>query len=187
MDYVLSTVIILSILVFVSFSVWYKTSYVYIISSIDGKSYKVKNNHLAQQCADSLAEINKRLLKLISYIEGLKNPPRYYERLKKYNPENLSENILNMDTTYTVNKSSMYFCLTPRDEDIYVYDINTLMFVAIHELAHVCSISIGHTREFKDNFKNLIEHSIFLNIYEYVDYSKSPIDYCGINITSNVI
>ena len=32
-------------------------------------------------------------------------------------------------------------------------DENTLMFVALHELAHIATESIGHTKEFWANFK----------------------------------
>ena len=186
MDYNIIFVILLMLVIFFFFT-WYKISHVYVISTVDGKSYKVKNNRLAQECADALAVVNQRLLKLKAYVEGLNEKPVYAHRLSKYNPDTISENILNLDTTYTLNKRDMYFCLTPRDDDIYVYDINTLMFVAIHELAHISSKSVGHTDEFKINFKDLIEHSIKLGVYEYIDYSKTPVEYCGVTIRNNIV
>jgi len=186
MDYNIILVILLILAVFFFFT-WYKISHVYVVSNIDGKTYKVKNTHLAQQCADTLATVNQRILKLKRYVEGLDPKPVYTHRLDKYNPDAISENILNLDTSYTLNKKDMYFCLTPREEDIYVYDINTLMFVAIHELAHISSKSVGHTEEFKINFKDLIKHGIATGVYEYIDYSKSPVEYCGMTIKNNII
>lgn len=186
MEYNIIFVILLALSIFFFFT-WYRISYVYITSTVDGKSYKVKNNHLAQECADSLATVNQRLLKLKKYIETLEIRPSYTSMLSKYNSDNISENILDIDTSYTLNKRDIYFCLTPRSHDIYVYDINTLMFVAIHELAHICSKSTGHTEEFKNNFRDLIKHSINLGVYEYVDYDKSPVEYCGVTIKSNII
>lgn len=186
MDYNIIFIILLTLTVFFFFT-WYQISHVYIVSKIDGRTYRVKNNHLAQECADTLATINHRIMKLIKYVEGLKPKPMYANRLGKYNPDAVTENILNLDTTYTLNKSDMYFCLTPRKDDIYVYDINTLMFVAIHELAHVSSVSIGHTDEFKDNFADLVNHGIVLGVYNYIDYSKTPVEYCGVTIKHNII
>lgn len=167
-------------------------AYVYKTSKVDGRDYKVKNNHLAQDSANALGEINLRLVKLIDYIKKQDNLPEYHSRLNRYNPYNLNENIWNIDTTYTINKGdNVTFCLSPRNGDSNkisrVYDINTLMFVAIHELAHIVSESVGHTSEFIDNFKSLLKYAISAKLYHYVDYEKKPIEYCGVNITSTVI
>lgn len=178
---------ILSILVIFFFFVWYKTTHIYVVSKIDGKSYKVKNTKLSQESADILATVNQRILKLKGYVEGLDKKPVYTRRLNKYDTGKISENVLNLGTTYTLNKKNMYFCLTPRQDDIYVYDINTLMFVAIHELAHISSESVGHTPEFIANFKDLVRHGIAAGVYEYVDYRKFPVEYCGMTIKNNVI
>ena len=62
-------------------------------------------------------------------------------------------------------------------------DLNTMMFVAIHELGHLMSKSIGHTTEFWDNMRFLLKKGIKLKVYKHIDYSKFPEDYCGIKIT----
>jgi hypothetical protein len=64
-------------------------------------------------------------------------------------------------------------------------DINTLTFVALHELGHLMTESIGHEREFWVNFRYLIKKANQLGIYEPVDYSKSPQSYCGMEITDS--
>ena len=51
------------------------------------------------------------------------------------------------------------------------------MFVAVHELAHIASASIGHTDEFWTNFKFLLEEAEKLNIYKPIDYIKSNMIY----------
>ena len=58
------------------------------------------------------------------------------------------------------------------------------MFVVLHELAHLESISIGHNKEFWDNMNELLKTGIKLGIYDYVDYKQNPIKYCGINVTA---
>lgn len=64
-------------------------------------------------------------------------------------------------------------------------DINTLTFVAIHELAHLMTESIGHKQEFWKNFKFLIGEAKSVSIYDPVDYKKKPMEYCGMSITDN--
>ena len=59
------------------------------------------------------------------------------------------------------------------------------MFVALHELAHIATKSVGHTTEFWQNFKFLIENAKNINIYNPVDYKKSPKEYCGMTISDS--
>ena len=56
------------------------------------------------------------------------------------------------------------------------------MFVAIHELSHMMSIDMGHTKEFWDNMKYLLNEASKLGIYSPVDYYKNPVMYCGMKI-----
>ena len=45
--------------------------------------------------------------------------------------------------------------------------------------------SIGHTKEFWQNFKFLLKDAVKMGIYKPVDYKKKPKSYCGMNITDN--
>ena len=65
--------------------------------------------------------------------------------------------------------------------------MNTIMFVAIHELAHVMTKSVGHTEEFWDNMRYLLKKGIKIGVYTKVDYRKNPVKYCGLMITSTVL
>ena len=64
-------------------------------------------------------------------------------------------------------------------------DENTLMFVALHEMAHVASKTIGHNTEFCNNFEFLIKEGEEIQIYKPIDYSKQNAEYCGMTITSS--
>ena len=59
------------------------------------------------------------------------------------------------------------------------------MYVALHELSHIATKSIGHTDEFWENFKFLITEAKKIGVYNPVDYKKEPSRYCGMNITDN--
>lgn len=77
--------------------------------------------------------------------------------------------------SYTINKSRIYLCL--KDETGKYYDDNSLMFVLLHELAHVICKSIGHTDEFQKIFNELLSEAGKAGIYN----PKIPMvkKYCG--------
>lgn len=79
----------------------------------------------------------------------------------------------------------MAFCVTTKKGNSTLIDGNTLFFVALHEMAHVCTISVGHTEEFWNNFRFLIFHAKEFNLYKPEDYKKQPKPYCGMNISDN--
>lgn len=182
-------VVALVLITTIVFYVWYSRAQTRIKSSIDGRIYTVKNNELMKQSADLLANVNARLTRLISYIKEINPPITYAANLEKFDPNNTHENILNIDTTYTLDKGkSMLFCIGPRDEKIpRLYDLNTMMYVAVHELSHIASDSIGHTVEFKQKFADILNKAIAIGVYRYVDYSKEPIEYCGMKLTRNIL
>jgi hypothetical protein len=161
--------------------------FVMVMSTVDNKYYKVRDNSLKNESANALANINIRICKLLAYIKNNNlQDDSFVKRLYNYNPNSVQENLYDLDTTYTINKgSSIHYCLSPRNtSNLAVYDINTLMFVAIHELAHIASVSIGHTQEFKDNNAKLLKYAIECSVYNYIDYSKTPKEYCGIKIAT---
>ena len=180
---------IILIIIFVLISFWYLYPSVSVKSNVDGRYYRVKNNGLSQQSADLLATVNKNLLLIKETVSKVSPRPRYYDNIQKFNPDNTHENILNIDTTYTLDKGKfMAFCMGSRESLLpSLYPLNTLMYVAVHELAHIASISIGHTDEFKENFADLLKIAINIGVYSYIDYSKQPVEYCGINLSKSIL
>jgi hypothetical protein len=63
--------------------------------------------------------------------------------------------------------------------------MSMMMFVLIHELAHVMSESEGHNDEFMKNFKFLLKETEEGGLYIPIDYSNNPIVYCGVKVTNN--
>jgi hypothetical protein len=89
-------------------------------------------------------------------------------------------------TAYSENKGEkIAFCLNTTKEGNKLIDRNTLTFVAIHELAHIMTTSIGHKQEFWENFKFLLIQSKEFGIHNPEDYKKSPKEYCGLTISDN--
>jgi len=77
-------------------------------------------------------------------------------------------------TAYSENKGEkIAFCLGDDKEDLdNLIEQNTLMFVALHELSHLATKSIGHTKDFWDNFKFILQESEKIGIYAPVDYKN---------------
>jgi hypothetical protein len=75
-------------------------------------------------------------------------------------------------------------CLRQREgNDESLVDENVMMFVALHEFAHVCTESIGHEPEFWNNFGWLLREAEAIEIYKYQDFRAHPVTYCGEKIT----
>jgi hypothetical protein len=173
----------------------------YVKSSVDGREYLVRNAPKKEEAANILANIRSSLISLTEhmnkkYVESNSGEESDDETstkeavkrlIKKFNPDNISESgISNKYTSYSVNKGEkIIFCLRQKNEAQSFVDINVIKFVAIHELAHIMTKSIGHEPEFWNNFKILLEEATSLNIYKKEDYSKSPKPYCGITVSDS--
>ena len=110
------------------------------------------------------------------------------KRLKnKFNADKISEILpTSKHTAYSENKGEkLRFCVTTERESDTLIDENTLTFVAIHELSHISSKTIGHNNEFWDNFTFLLKNAVQIGIYVPEDYKKKPKQYCGMKITDN--
>ncbi len=99
------------------------------------------------------------------------------EQLKKINPKFSQIPMREGKSAYTENKSIVFLCLKDPKTGEY-YDMNTLMYVTLHELAHVVSKGYGHGQEWKNNFTKLLNQAHRSGIYD----PSQPIvkNYCGI-------
>lgn len=161
---------------------------IYIISNADNNKYLVRNIEDKQNAADLLGTMCKKIQKLLNYLEVHNGGEDRVKRLiKKFNPNNICESHAdNKYTSYSINKGEkIVMCLRTKDGTNRLIDINTLMFVILHEIAHVMTISIGHTPEFWSNFKFILKISVKIDIYNQIDYSKDPQPYCGIKVTDS--
>ena len=171
----------------------YSSETKWVRSDLDNKYYLIKSNNITEkeykENANALAEINRRIEILIKAKES------QYPKLRElYKQEKLSEAAIDSRfTSFTVNKNDIHLCLRTRNDSKRLYEINHLMYVMLHELAHMANWDdagnpiIGHGPEFVKIFRDLVKTSIDLSIYEYIDYSKKPVEYCGIMIYNNIL
>jgi hypothetical protein len=159
-----------------------------IISDVDGKKYCVRERSKLTLAADRLATVNQKLGKLVNHCKKEFPERENVTRLVEgYNPKKISETLPTSEfTAFSENKGEkLAFCLNTEKDGDNLIDPNTLTFVAIHELAHIATKSVGHKDEFWSNFKFLLGEAAKINIYSQTDYKKKPVRYCGMNITDN--
>lgn len=159
-----------------------------IISTEDGNKYCVRERNKLQLVADLLARITKKLKLLVEHMKNnFPERDNVIRLVENFNPQKISETLpTSTHTAYSENKGEkMAFCVTKKKNGTKLIDENTLTFVAIHELAHVGTKSIGHKDEFWDNFKFLLQEAKKIGIYNPEDYKKNPREYCGMKLTDN--
>ena len=159
-----------------------------IISSVDGKKYCVRERNKLELAADRLANANKSMKQLVEHCKKEYPERDNIKRLVEgYNPRQIYETLPTSEyTAYSENKGEkLAFCLDTEKNGGNLIDPNTLTFVAIHELSHIASKSIGHTDEFWNNFKFLLGEAEKINVYNPIDYKNNPARYCGMTISDN--
>ena len=160
-----------------------------IVSTVDGNKYCVRERENIEKAADLLAKITVKCKELVTYV-GDKYPDKEnVKRLQQnFNPKKIMETLPTSSyTAYSENKGEkVAFCLNKDKQDNdHLIDESTLTFVAIHELSHVMTKSIGHKSEFWSNFKFLLECAKEAGIHNPVDSKKEPQQYCGMKIHDN--
>ena len=136
-----------------------------------------------------LASITVKCKQLVDHMDKKYPDKENVKRLVKgYNPKKICETLpTSTYTAYSENKGEkIAFCLNKKKEEKdNIIDEHTLMFVAIHEMSHVATKSIGHKEEFWDNFKFLLENAQECGVHVPQDYKKEPTEYCGMKIQDN--
>ncbi len=172
---------------FLVYDTYWQGNTEYVESMIDGNKYLVQSLPDKQAAADLLAQVRKNLDTLVKHLEK-SNPsdPRVEQMLMNFHSDRIVEGPNDTKyTSYSVNKGEkMVLCLRAKKEENTLMDANTMTFVALHELAHIATKSVGHTEEFWDNFRWLLEEAINIGVYVKQDFADKPVPYCGITITS---
>lgn len=154
--------------------------------------------------AKLLAGANNSVLRLLAYLrrkysidapggapEHTNDSPaqlmleRAYALLDGYNFETVSENDpRGSGTAFTVRKGeSMKLCLREKGAPYRLIGHNTLLFVLIHEVAHIAAFDVwSHAWGFWVTFKWLLNEARLAQVYVPVNYEKAPVIYCGLVI-----
>ena len=158
-------------------------------SSVDGQSYNVRDLPDKQAAADMMARVRLKMKKLKLHLEATyPDKPQVKQLSRNFDAEahRLGEATPEDEfTSYSVNKGeSVHFCLRQREgENESLVDENVVTFVALHEMGHIITKSIGHGPDFWNNFAWLLEQAERIGIYQRQDFTAHPVAYCGMKIT----
>ncbi len=162
---------------------------------VEGEDVLVRDTPNKEASAKLLNKLINRMYTLKKYVvENKDNYPKYIEYIDQFN-ENFNkqrtkiyETSLNSEyTSYSINKGEeLVFCIRSKSTG-QLHNINLLMYVAVHELAHTACPETGHTPLFNKIFKFLLERAIEHKLYYYEDYANNPVEYCGMKLYTNIL
>ncbi len=164
-----------------------------VASKIDHESYIVREEfENKQQAADILAEINGMYVRVINHLKKTQMHGPYAANIaflqKNYDPSVLGEHIpwSLKYTSYVAEKGKkIRLCLRKPENRRVFHDMNTLRFVALHELTHMMIRDYGHEADFWSAFRWLLLQASSIGEIRLVDYEKKFQPYCGIMIESD--
>jgi hypothetical protein len=162
-----------------------------VISGVDGNTYCVRDRAEVGDAADILASTARRCKTLVIFMdEKYPEKPEVVRLSDRFDSVKISETLpTSAHTAYSQNKGEkLAFCLNRtrnHKKETSLIEENTLMFVALHELAHIMTVGEGHPQAFWDNFKFLLQNAVEVGVYSPVDHKKKPVTYCGMQLTDN--
>lgn len=177
-----------AILLYFAYDTYWNGKVEYVTSTVDGRSYLVQSLPDKQDAADLLARIRANLISLRRHLEKTSpDDERTMRLVQRFNPDQISEGAESAKyTSYSINKGEkIVFCLRTRTAENKLEDINMMMFVAIHEVAHIATESVGHTEDFWENMAWLLEEAINIGVYQKQDFARNPRKYCGVTVSSS--
>jgi hypothetical protein len=158
-------------------------------SKVDGNYYRVRDLPDKQNAADLMARVYQKIHRFYNYLVATFPDKPQIIQLKqnfKPDPKRLSEATPDADhTSYSINKGeAVHLCLRQRNgPDESLVNENIMFFVALHEMGHMITKSIGHGPDFWNNFGWLLKQAEEQGYYKYQNFSAQPVSYCGVRIT----
>jgi len=187
-NYIVFCIAIISLVVYLYLTA-YSPSLIYVRSTEDNNVHLVQNKPDKVDAANLFAEIKRRNRELVKkFVEKYGDKDGRVNTLaKRYRDDSIREAVPKVNqTSYSLNKGEkIVICVRSKDSKSQLTDINTVMFVVLHELAHLMTLSIGHNDEFWENFRFILAHAIEWKLYTVENYEKKPKPYCGIKITES--
>lgn len=164
-------------------------------SDIDSKFYIVRDEETKQRASNMLGRIRKNILTLTNYL--VQNRDSKYKHMAPY-IDQLSSRIKSVKisesdgsskyTSYSVNKGEeLVFCLRSKKGINIMHELNLVMYVALHEIAHIACPEFGHTPLFKKIFTFFTKISAKIGVYKIIPFGYDSREYCGLIISDSVV
>lgn len=188
------SVVIIFIFIFIYLKNKPKPNSIYVNSRNGLKFLVYKDEHIEEKSKLLDTLVNNMIILKNHLIKNKDNLPDHseYINLLEINFTDKRTSIYETEpesnlTSYSVNKGEeLSICLKSKQNNK-LHDPNLLMYVLIHEMAHMGCPEIGHGDLFKKVFKMFAEEAVKIGVYNYIDYSKYPVEYCGMDLKSSII
>ncbi len=159
-------------------------------STVDGKTYRVRDLPDKQEAANLIARVRMKLAQLYFHVEKqFPDKPQIKFLSVNFKPDanRFFESTPDAEhTSYSVNKGeAVHLCLRQRTQGEQLVDENVMIFVGIHEMAHAMTKTVGHDASFWNNFGFLLEQAEAIGVYKYMNFAAHPVAYCGVKITDS--
>jgi predicted metal-dependent hydrolase len=188
-------VLIAMLIIFIYIFLFLNRRNVIYVESNSGMKFLLHKDNMMKDKTELFSLMVENMLKLKNHlVKNKENFPQYKKyliQLEEYFDENRTT-IYETDpssnlTSYSINKGEeLSFCLKSKKTGK-LHDINLLMYVAIHEMAHVACPEIGHGNLFKKIFRFFCEEAINIGLYKKDNYDTNPVEYCGMILSSSII
>jgi hypothetical protein len=189
------SILISIIIIFIYILYFIKKNRLTLVEANNNVKFMVYNDKNKVESANLLATLVDRMYKLRNNLINNKKNYQEYEQYidlleKNFNNERtyIYENIPDSDlTSFTINKGEeLGFCLKSKITGKF-HNINLLMYVAIHEMAHMACPETGHGELFKRVFMFLTEKAIDMGLYTKINYEINNVEYCGMILSSSIV
>ena len=189
------TILIAIIIVIIYLFLFHNKKNVVLIEGRDKNKYLVYNDTKKNDSAILLSDIINNMFKLKEYLYiNINKYPEFDQYIRQLNTNLHKDRSLIYEndpnsklTSFSVNKGEeIAFCLKSKKNNE-LHQLNLIMYVALHEMAHIACPEIGHGDLFKKIFKFLTEIAIELKLYKLDDYESNPVEYCGMMLSSNIL
>ena len=189
-------IILIFVIIFNCYNNYLQNADLLIIEGKDGNNYYVRENFDKDNAAETLYKLRQNLKNLIIFIENNSENDKEFSIYKENINliKNKIDNVIIKETpetssysSYSVNKGEeLYLCIRSKKTNE-IHDINDLLYVAIHEIAHIGCPEIGHTNLFFKINLYLLNKAVEFNLYKKENYNTNPREYCGINLNNTLL
>lgn len=189
------SILISAILILIYIFLFINRNNVIYVESKSGSKFLVHKDGLKKEKAELLGDIVERMYILKNHLVMNKDKfPKYKDYINQLE-ENFTQSrtiIYETDpesnlTSYSVNKGEeLSVCLKSKKTGK-LHEINLLMYVVIHEMAHFACHEIGHGELFKKIFRKFAQEAIKIGIYKKEYFESNPVEYCGMVLSSSIV
>tara|TARA_B110000971_G_C19990810_1_gene491872 strand:+ start:727 stop:1308 length:582 start_codon:yes stop_codon:yes gene_type:complete len=189
------TILITIIVIIIYLFLFHNKKNIILVEGRDKSKYLVYNDKQKEVSAILLGDVVKNMFILRDYLHiNIDKYPEFKDYIKQlYTNLNKDRSLIYENdpasklTSFSVNKGEeIGFCLKSKKTGN-MHDLNLIMYVALHEMAHIACPEIGHGELFKKIFKFLTEIAIKISIYDLDNYESKPVEYCGMMLSSNIL